>query len=54
MNVSHFDMGGLTYSFRNYIDEGGSIGDIYVNSVKKRRKRICICESEYLEHDGGQ
>ena len=35
MNVSHFDMGGLSYSFRNYIDEGGSIGDIYVNSVKK-------------------
>src|SRR3712207_7152479 len=35
MNVSHFDMGGLS-SFRNYINEGGSVGDIYVNSFVKR------------------
>ncbi|HEY9542010.1 SusC/RagA family TonB-linked outer membrane protein [Prevotella sp.] len=34
MNVSHFDMGGLS-SFRNYINEGGSVGDIYVNSFVK-------------------
>lgn len=34
MSVSHFDMGGLS-SFRNYIDEGGSVGDIYVNSFVK-------------------
>lgn len=34
MNVSHFDMGGLS-SYRNYIDEGGSVGDIYVNSFVK-------------------
>lgn len=34
MNVSHFDMGGLS-SYRNYIDEGGSVGDIYVNSFLK-------------------
>lgn len=34
MTVSRFDMGGLS-SFRNYIEEGGSIGDIYVNSLMK-------------------
>lgn len=34
MTVTHFDMGGLS-SFRNYIDEGGSIGDMYVNSLMK-------------------
>ena len=34
MNINHFDMGGLS-SFRNYINEGGSIGDIYVNSFMK-------------------
>ena len=34
MNVSHFDIGGLS-SFRSYIDEGGSVGDIYVNSLVK-------------------
>lgn len=32
MNVDHFDLGGLS-SFRNYINKGGSIGDIYVNSL---------------------
>lgn len=35
MNVSHFDMRGLSTSFRSYIDEGGSVGDIYVNSLVK-------------------
>lgn len=34
MNVDHFDLGGLS-SFRNYINEGGSIGDFYVNHLVK-------------------
>lgn len=34
MNINRLDLGGLV-SFRNYLDEGGKVGDMYVNTVKK-------------------
>lgn len=48
MNVSHFDMGGLS-SARSYINEGGSVGDIYVNSFVKDGNGYVYVEPNTLQ-----